>query len=561
MGKRKIYVKTDLSTPQVESLLEQNEDLVMLPEILPTANTRVQFGRNATSARSYDFAGWYGLGIDSIVYACQKQIERFLAGQDREVEASSVKAYCQCLGNFFGFLVLRATAIERELVLDDINRDLIDGYLDHNTGQGWITTTQRSYFMNIKAVLVALGQRNWIKLISVGDEATFPKNPFPNSGHKSKGESPLSRKERQAFAAAVKHAVMPIWKDDVPLTTELLGYAMLIVALHTGRNTTPLLEMNRDCLREHPKNGNAFLVLWKRRGRNTNKVILRTDSSHEPLLESTPTIKTNVERLIRHIILRTESLIDDAPVELKNRVWIFRTRCNWGRHKEGQVSQLSDHTLAHAIRLLVKNYNLNDNDGKPLRLNISRLRKTFGNRVFELLDGDLIATSAALGNTPSIAGRFYLSPNEESKRNWRFMGEILVEELLSHTIGATYKATPTGHCSDPVNGQYAPKKKNAACINFLNCIRCQHYAITADDLYKLFSFYFRVLSERNRMDKQRWNKQYAHIPRLIDKYIIAEGLKRGAFKAEAVDNARNQARTQPHPFWSCDLIPSLEIFA
>jgi hypothetical protein len=98
-------------------------------------------------------------------------------------------------------------------------------------------------------------------------------------------------------------------------------------------------------------------------------------------------------------------------------------------------------------------------------------------------------------------------------------------------------------------------------MSFLNCLRCRHYAITSDDLYKLFSFYYRVYEERNRMDKRRWGREYAHIPRLIDDYIVAEGLKRGVFKAAEVSEARERARTTPHPFWSVDLIANLEIVA
>lgn len=98
-------------------------------------------------------------------------------------------------------------------------------------------------------------------------------------------------------------------------------------------------------------------------------------------------------------------------------------------------------------------------------------------------------------------------------------------------------------------------------MNFINCLRCKHYAVTGGDLYKLFSFYFRVLAERSRMNKRLWARDYAHIPRLIDHYIIDEGLRRGTFKAAAVEAARKHARTQPHPFWSVDLIKSLEVFA
>lgn len=62
------------------------------------------------------------------------------------------------------------------------------------------------------------------------------------------------------------------------------------------------------------------------------------------------------------------------------------------------------------------------------------------------------------------------------------------------------------------------------------------------------------------MDKRRWTREYSHIPRLIDHYIVAEGMRRGIFKPSAVKAARERARTLPHPFWSVDLIDSLEVF-
>lgn len=227
----------------------------------------------------------------------------------------------------------------------------------------------------------------------------------------------------------------------------------------------------------------------------------------------------------------------------------------------GTVIVLTDSALKLAAKKLVTDYGLVDTDGQPLRINISRLRKTFANRIFELLAGDLMTTAIALGNTPQVAGRNYLAPSADARRNWQFMGEIMVQELLSRTIGATYKTTPMGRCGDPVNGQYAPKREGEACFSFLNCLRCKHYAVTGDDLHRLFSFYFRVFAERPRMNKRRWAQEYAHIPRLIDDYIVAEGLRRGTFKSAVVEAAREQARRDPHPFWSSDVVESLEMFA
>ncbi|WP_448089582.1 hypothetical protein [Pseudomonas azerbaijanoccidentalis] len=559
MGKRKVFTKTDLSVPQIEHSHDMAGNVFILPEVIPPMNTTVKFGRNASTSRSFDFTRWYNSGIDPITYACHRQIERFLSGQEAAVAVNTVTGYCmEGLRNFLNYCLLRATAFGRELALTDVNRDMIDGYLGHLAGLGVATISQKNAYSKTKAVLLALGRRGLIPLFTSGDEATFPDNPFPNSNRKVKGETALSKRERQAFTLALRQAIKPIWDDDVLVTGELLVFALLSVALHTGRNTTPLLEMGRDCLRPHPKDDTVFLVLWKRRGYNTSKVALRADSDAERLLESTPSVRTNVERLIRRVMALTVPLDAEAPDDIKGRVWLYRIRNHKGA---GRVTTLNDSTLNLATDRLVTEYGLTDSDGKPLRINVSRLRKTFANRIFELTDGDLATTAAALGNTLQVADQNYLAPGEDARRNWQFMGEILVQELLTQTIGATYRDTPMGRCAEPGNGESAPKKKGAICVNFMNCLRCKHYAVTSEDLYKLFSFYFRVLSERSRMDKRRWAREYAHIPRLIDDYIVAEGLLRGTFKAEAVKAARERARTLPHPFWSVDLMDSLEVFA
>ncbi len=188
MGKRKVYIRSDLTIPEIQHSLDLEGRIAVLPDTVPPANTQVAFGRNATRMRFFDFARWYGAGIDSIVYACQTQIERFLAKQDGEVEASTVSSYCRTgLRTFLDFLVLRATALGRELTLTDINRDLIDSYLGHNTGCGIATTSQQCRYSYTKSVLLALGRRGIITLITSGEATTFPHNAFPNSNRKKKG--------------------------------------------------------------------------------------------------------------------------------------------------------------------------------------------------------------------------------------------------------------------------------------------------------------------------------------------------------------------------------------
>ena len=192
MGKRKVFAKTDLGIPQIEHSHDKVGNVVILPEVIPPTNTTVEFGRNASSARSFDFAPWYGTGIDPITYVCQRQIERFLAGQEGDVATRTVVGYClNGMHHFLDFCVLRATAFGRYLTLADVIRDLIDGYLGHLAGLGVGTISQRIMYTNTKSVLHALGRRGLIPLIDSGDMATFPRNPFPNSNRKVKGETSL----------------------------------------------------------------------------------------------------------------------------------------------------------------------------------------------------------------------------------------------------------------------------------------------------------------------------------------------------------------------------------
>lgn len=551
MGKRKTFRKIDLSVPTVAHTCQNINSI----ETTPPKVTTVTFPTNPTTRRHFDFSRWYGTGIDNITYACQRQIERFLNKQDSEIEVATIARCCIAgLRNFLNYLTLRVTAQRTNLTLSHINRDMIDGYLSYLRERGLSATSQRSVYTATKTVLVALGNRGLVTLISDGDLATFPSNPFPYTNQKQTGETGLPRAQRQAFARAVKTAVMPIWRQDVKPTGELLAYTLLIVALHTGRNTTPLLEMEQDCLRSHPKDGTAFLVLWKRRGHNSSRVAIRANGSTERTLESTHPIRTNLEQLIRRAIALSDSLREEAPEGLNNRVWLYRSPA---MRNKGQVITLTESAVAKAIEKLVDDYRLVDTEGKPLRINITRLRKTFSNRIYELSGRDIGITAAANGNTPGVTVQSYLAPGEGALKSWNFMGQCLVNELLTNTLGATAR-TPMGRCSDSQHGQYAPQD-GAACFSFLNCLRCRNYVVTADDLYRLFSFYWRVLTERSRISKKRWDKELAHIPRLIEHDVIAEGLRRKVFNPADVMAARERARVDPHPFWKLDTLPSLEV--
>lgn len=550
MARKKIFLRTDI--PNVGSTQNPPADLSFRsPEAGRPIVTIVEFGADYKGGGTkFDFASWYDHGIDAITYACQRQIERFLAKQDLELETLTIETYCRHLKGFLDYAALYSVALKRELTLADINRTLMDGYIASLDDGRRSIVTQKGRYVSVKTILRALCDRGIVVEVRAGDSATFPTNPFPGAHRHSKSDTPLSKSERSAFARAIKTEAMRLFDDSAEVTSELLSYVILTIALHTGRNTWPLLEMERNCLRAHPKANTLFLVLYKRRGHSTNKVAVRADRVHEAHIESLPSVRPSVANLIFRAIELTEPLREQAPMHLRNRIWLHRTLT--GPNK-GEIRALADEQLYYATKALVKKYSLVDRNGEPLKVTVRRLRKTFINRVYEFLDGDVVATAAAAGNTVSVTDVNYLRPGEDSQRNWKFLGTALVQELLSGTVGATER-TPVGQCSDSRNGDFAPKRDDGICMTFLNCLRCRNYVVTADDLYRLFSFYWRVLKERANMTPKRWQRQLSHIIRLIDRDVVEHGISIGVFQRNAVEREKARARLNPHPFWSAESI-------
>jgi hypothetical protein len=274
--------------------------------------------------------------------------------------------------------------------------------------------------------------------------------------------------------------------------------------------------------------------------------------------------------LYNNVLKMTAPLVAEVKQGDRNRLWIFRkSGC-----RKGQVGVLSDHLLIDAIKKFVNHLSLTE-DGKPLVFNISRLRKTFGQRIWQLTGGDLIATAEALGNTPPVADQSYIAVTPEMVSNFRCVGMLMhadwagklddlvfLEKLAKETgipacklrdIAVGYNNTGVGRCSDPKYGVNAPGD-GALCTRWLECFRCPNQLVMESDLYRLFSFYFLLLKECNFISRKRWDEIYAPIIQIIDQEIIAANLKtkanpRGCFDPYRVNRAKAEAEINPHPMW------------
>ncbi|QLG95452.1 hypothetical protein HZF02_27540 [Pseudomonas yamanorum] len=135
--------------------------------------------------------------------------------------------------------------------MNDIDRALIDDFLGHLARLVITTFRQRSHYTGAKGVLYVLGCRGIFSSVTTG-QCDFAAKPVSEQWQ-HKGETPLPKRQRQTFTSALRQAIAPIWHDDTVVTSELLAYTLLTVALHTGRNSTRLLEMEHDCLRAYQR--------------------------------------------------------------------------------------------------------------------------------------------------------------------------------------------------------------------------------------------------------------------------------------------------------------------
>tara|TARA_R110002072_G_scaffold189948_2_gene347005 strand:- start:10009 stop:11607 length:1599 start_codon:yes stop_codon:yes gene_type:complete len=518
---RKTFVKTDVPEEITGEVGNTEWDLSV------PANTVVNVGYN------FDFGPWYHKGIDEIVSACQQQISHWVITRDGDYSVKTLNSCCyNGINHFLDFMVVLRNTLESDITFNNFNKNTNELFIQYLGQSDTDRTTQYNRYTHSKIVLRGLLQRNIIKQPNI-----FPKNPFPNANRRKKGALPLSSKERNELSSALRKELKQLASDnDDPLDGFVLTCCLLAIALRTGRNTSPLLEMKTDCLRDHPlKENRKLLVVFKRRGGKSHVVSLRTPEE----IETITTILPDVVTIIDQVIAKTDALRKKVNEEQRQNVWLYPS----ARRKDyGVITSLNDLTICQNIKRLIDKYSLQDTDGKSMEINVSRLRATFINRLWKLSGNDPIITAKLGGHTLKVSNDHYLQATPEMQRDHKFMGDVLVQELMTNTLGSHADNTPVGKCGDPLNGDRAPKN-GQHCTDFLSCFRCRSCVITGDDLYRLFSFYWLIIKERNEIGTRHWGKVYGHIIRIIDRQIAPQ------FPSEQVEAARQRAKNAPHPFW------------
>ena len=502
-----------------------------------TARLVIDLPENPGSYRTINLTRWLGQGIDAWVWACAEQLRAFLAS--KEVSTRTVDNYGRRgLRAFFEFLVdLGGPAEPSELKPRHARL-----YLAWLANPRWSYTAQKTLYGNTKAVLVALIRRKVIPELP----DMFPDNPFPGSNRQAKGAAPLSSGERLRLAQALRDDIVAIHQGRFRGTdSAALVVYLLAVALRTGANLTPLLEASRDCLHPHPFMPNMMrLELFKRRGNATKVAQLRYSKQNDVSIS----VPMDGVALMRKVLKQTEPLTVEVEPELRDRVWLYRSVSNV--KARGQVCAIDPNSLVAGIRALVERHDLRADNGTPLRINLSRLRKTLEMRLFDLSGGDLIATASVMGHAPAVADIHYLACTQQMRENATFVGEALPDIYRSGEDGTKViailpDASPTGRCKDPYHGDKAPKNGDP-CDDFFSCFACRSYAIAGspEDMHRLFSFYYFLEREMRHARTKDWRTEFRQIMNLIDRFTADK------FDPAIVAAARERARAAPLKFWA-----------
>jgi len=505
-------------------------------------NTVISFPENTTGSRNFDFKDYYGKGCDEICSACQHiiqtKLEESIATQGGSGSITTLVYYCRSgLRNFLPFCQLQAQVRRGELLLSEIDSDLIDSYIMSLSQNGMKYTTQRSTYSRTKAVLIALAKKGYIP------KDLFPKNPYPNSNQRYKGQTRLSMYEHKQLTHAIAAERRRMENATSPLNSYDLTVCVLAIANSTGMNPTPIVELPVDCIQEHPwlpELGRKWLVSYKRRGNATQ---IKSLQESEAVVEQGATPKQNIIDLIELMVDRNDTLRKHS--KYPDALFVYRSS---GFSNKGQFVYLSIAQLTRNIANFIQRNKLKNDDGEPLVLNVMRLRKTVENTLLDMTDENVLAVADFMGHGVGVQGGHYAqsSPEQKKKQPLVFTGYVQkLRDSVTDTVTELSEETVIARCSDPKNGQRAPKN-GEYCEGGEKCFTCRNLCVTGDTLHKLFSYYWYLKDGKSsgRIRLGDWQKHFQPIIRIIDENIAPQ------FPQAIIEKMKSQAKTNPYGYWA-----------
>jgi hypothetical protein len=524
--------------------------------------------------RTVVLAPHLGRGIDEWVWATSESVKALLLAGASTIRG---KTWRDGMARFYDFLIQGAveTANGIQLLasrpatpadLSPLHVAQFVAYLKKRRDErGEAYSTAKNSYSGSKAILLEMFSLGYIP----GESHRFFRPRVFGRAGDSRTTS-LSDAEQERLAAAIKEDLSAIHHGRLKVTTrELQALRLLVVTHRMGHNTTPILSLARDALRPGLVPGTVLVQTVKRRAHRVTAQA-GSDGSGTPSEEDFLLFGLREGGVIQQALASSEHLVARAPKSLRNRVWLFESSKPGSKVK---VSCLTDSTLSKSIWALIKRHGLKSDDGQPLVVNLSRLRKSRFDRAFRLSDGDLGVTANLMGNSPPVSGTNYPSMNLARQAEAAgYINKDYIPQMKGGDVSSTAirvvpikvasepgTATPMAGCADTLGGEHAPKT-GRPCDRFVMCLFCSSFAIvgTVDELWRLFSF-----QAFARVELAYLEDELGPLPEgveapeelldLRDRYRLAipyiDTFTAKQFAASRVEQARAKTAAGLHPFW------------
>ena len=547
--------------------------------------------RFGASQRMLDLREWLGLGFDTWVSTAGFCLRAMLLSGSRTT--ASVTSYENHLHHFFDYLTGDAHPHPHRDARPQSPADLSPLHVQHFIGwlqkraedDAWRPSSIRATYKAVKAVLT--------EMLSQGFITGYASRLFPRGAVTWRGgeglHTSLSDAEQERLATAIKSDLVAVYHDRLRLRQGAVqGLRLLLVAHRQGLNPTPLLEMRRDALAPGFLPGTIRIRTSKHRSRKVRSSVGRAalaGHEKEPRNEQPDEQELCFDlpegAILQSAITSTHDLVDGAPAALKQRIWLYQAENTSGAVQERRVTSLERSTLGKIVEELTRRHNLLGDDGQPMRVNLSRLRKSSFDRALRIADGNMVITANLMGNTPRIASKHYPSMNDSRKAEAAgFMNDDYTASMRANGQAVQrseprpvhvhpFKAprdsatnglltpTPVSSCQDSIGGEHAPHDGRSHCDRYVMCLFCSSFAIvgTVDELWRLFSFQAFAKAELKYLDDTLGPERTPDdsLEDLRDRYRVAipymDDFTQRQFARSRVAQARAMAATGAHPYW------------
>ncbi|MGZ7160402.1 MAG: site-specific integrase, partial [Methanobacterium sp.] len=388
-----------------------------------------------------------------------------------------------------------------------INQKYLVNYKEKEAGiDSLASSTKRKIFGNIKQTIKRL-----ISINITRSDLCLPNYVYSDSNINSEKTIPFSKSERNRIVHACKEEFELIAAKKITNNRHIYVPYILTLALRTGFNLQPLLDLTVDSIRPSILDGRLEVSIKKNRGYSSQRISVQDDDTDESVF-----VSKRIGSLICDLIKITDTLRKLAPRNVAASIWLVSTPF------DTDIRVMTAYETWVNIQRFRDKYQLKNDSGKPLQLNIRRMRPTFSQALLRINGGDIRDLQKRLNHKNISTTMNYLDANQdEFKSSFHFRGIIMQnvftsgspEELALQLQCSLQEAQEmllgnnkmvVGSCRNPFASPFKQTDDVTPCTRFMACFRCQNQVITQGDLHKIFSFYWFLLHKKSIMPEHAW---------------------------------------------------------